>query len=184
MQKEVSGRYKHYAPKLGTADYKQGKDQAAISLERFHYLRALILGKYTFVDNVEPDISRGQLFPRQGLDFESYPDFKLDPISGIKLHPREDGTIHPGDVSTYLATIDSDYKVSEGGILDAVLRDTRAFFNIMINYHSKAKTTGNLGWDTYFADLKERGFPKMNIDCMVSSPLHPLQLQVPFFTYA
>ena len=174
---EDSGRYKRFAPKLGTAAYRQGKDQASISLKRFHYLRALILEKYTLVNDVEPDLSRGQLFPRQGLDFNSYTDFDLEPVMGVKLHPREDGTIHPGDLENYHVGIESNYKISEGGILDAVIRDIRAFFNIMLNYHSKANTTGNPEWDTYFAALKAHGFPKGDVDCMVgfqsTSPSNP-----------
>lgn len=38
----------------------------------------------------------------------------------------------------------------------------------MLNYHSKSKTTGNLEWDAYFAKLEADGFPKKDIQCMVS----------------
>lgn len=164
---EDSGRYKHCAPNLGTAAYEQGIAQAAINLKRFHYLRALILGKYTFMANVEPNMLLGEIFPTQGLDFGLYTDFKLEPVSGANLHPREDGSIDPGELNYYREWIEENYRIAEGGILDAVFRDVRSFFSIMLNYHSKAKTTTDPEWDTYFADLKARGFPKKNVDCMV-----------------
>ena len=162
---EEFGRYKCFAPKRGTAAYRQGKDQASISLERFHYLRALILEEYWFIDNVEPDVTH---LRKQGLDFTPYTDFYLEPILGVWLHPREDGTISHGSLANYHDRIESNYKIADGGILDAVLRDEQAFFNIILSYHSKAKSTGNPEWDTYFADLKAHGFPKEDIDCMVS----------------
>lgn len=94
--------------------------------------------------------------------------FNLAPVTGIKLHPREDGTLLPADVEYYHRLMQSDYRILEGGVLDAVLRDPRAFFNIMLHYHSKAKTTGDPEWDSYFARLKTNGFPEGDIQCLVS----------------
>ena len=162
---EEFGRYKCFAPKRGTAAYRQGKDQASISLERFHYLRALILEEYCFIDGFGPD---GRDRRQLGLDFTPYTDFYLEPILEVWLHNREDGTIPRGNLACYHDRIESNYKIAAGGILDAVIRDEEAFFNIIFNYHSKAKSTGNPEWDTYFADLKAHGFPKEDIDCMVS----------------
>lgn len=171
MPSDSPYRYTHCSPQPGTKDYEQGKSQGALNLERYHYLRALILGQYKFLDNIPPDRSRpsGQIFPRQGLDFSPYTDFALEAVTGVKLHPRKDGTLLPADVENYHELIESNYRASEGGILDAVLRNERVFFNIMLNYHSKAKTTGNAEWDAYFAKLRADGFPKKDIQCMVSS---------------
>ena len=141
--------------------------QAVSTAAERYLLLADISGYTAFMANVEPNMLLGEIFPTQGLDFGLYTDFKLEPVSGAHLHPREDGTIDPGELNYYREWIEENYRIAEGGILDAVFRDVRSFFSIMLNYHSKAKTTTDPEWDTYFADLKARGFPKKNVDCMV-----------------
>lgn len=79
--------------------YQLGQRQAKLTNERYHYLRAAITGKFALTE-VPGDISRGQLFPRAGILFDQYVAFKLEPVFGVKLHPRGDGTIHPKDPAT------------------------------------------------------------------------------------
>ncbi|KAH8115090.1 hypothetical protein DFH11DRAFT_1591355 [Phellopilus nigrolimitatus] len=173
-------RCKHVRPPEGSFAFAQGQDQAGLALERFHYLRASILGLYDLQDGIAPDLSMGQLFPRQGLDFSKYTDFKLKPVTGIKLHPRDDGTIHPEDVKVYHQSFKDDWKMSEGGVL-YFIGDPRSFYNIILNYHSPAKTTGSKEWDKLFARLKAEGFPKNLISCMFfARPSGCLNASCPF----
>lgn len=162
-------RYQHLSPSHLTnpVAYEQGLRQAALSIERYHYLCAAVQQKYALVDNVPPDLSLGQLFPRQALVFEQYEPCRLKPLEGIKLHPREDGSIHPGDVEAYQGNFKSSWKHLEGGILYNI-GDPRSFYNCIFNYHSPAGTTGNPEWDTLFQTLKANGFSKSIIPCMVS----------------
>lgn len=41
---------------------------------------------------------RGIPFARESLGFSAYTAFKLEPVTDPKLHPKPDGTIHPGDI--------------------------------------------------------------------------------------
>lgn len=172
MYRSSGNRYVHEYPTPGTARYEQGKEQAEISIERFHYLRASILKKYRFVDGITPNLSLGQIFPRQGLDFSEYDEYHLEPVSGVKLHPRQDGTIHPGDIERYHDGFKENWKSSEGGLL-YYIGEAREFYNIILNYHSPARTTGDLEWDEFFAKLKREDFPKSEIPCMVRPRLSP-----------
>ena len=151
---------------LQKAVYAQGQKQAALALERFHYLRAAVTGAYTLTD-VPPDFSRGQLFARKGLEFAAYDGAALPPVLGVKLHPRPDGTVHPEDLALYARGFRACWKMREGGVLYC-LGDERAFWNMVLNYHSRAATTGRKDWDRLFAALKRSGFDKGLVPCMVS----------------
>lgn len=105
------------------------------------------------------------MFSRQGIDFSPYKEFKLEPIVGIKLHPRADGTIRPGDLKLFQEQFELNWKHSEGGILYN-LGGEREFYNCILNYHSPAKTTGSAEWDKLFKQLKDNGFRKSTVPCM------------------
>lgn len=149
---------------------EQGQQQAQLSLERYHYLCAAIQEKFELT-TVPPDFSRAQMFPRAGLVFSSYESHPLDPILGIKLHPREDGTIHLGDLKMYASTFRESWKSSEGGILYCIAEE-REFWNMILNYHSVAGTTGVKAWDKLFEDLRASQFDKGLIPCMVGTHIH------------
>ena len=167
-QNRPDSRYVHRTNlKPGTPPYIHGQKQAAIWAERYHYLCAAANKEYTYLDNIPPDFSRGQLFPRQGLDFSTYKAYKLDPVTGIKLHPREDGTIHPGDIEVYVEGFRQNWKTREGGILYFVA-EQREFWNMVLNYHSKSHTTGILEWDRLLDQLKVKRTPAI-VPCMVST---------------
>ncbi|KAI0310413.1 hypothetical protein OF83DRAFT_1070571 [Amylostereum chailletii] len=144
--------------------YEQGQKQAEISIQRYHYLCAAVSKAYELT-TVPADINRGQLFPRQGIIFKAYKHYNLDPVLGIKLHPREDGTIHPGDVEVYNDTLRLSWKIREAGVMYAVA-ESREFWNLVLNYHSKAATTGIKSWDRLFAKLKKSNFDKGLVPCM------------------
>ncbi|KAI0826229.1 hypothetical protein BC629DRAFT_1434705 [Irpex lacteus] len=146
-------RYVHAIDLTQNADpqrYDIGQRQRQCALERYHYLCAAIQEAYT--------LHRGQLFVRDELDFDRYPAYALESVSA-KLHPRPDGTIHPGDIKLYVDGMVKNYKCSEGGIMYCV-GDSRPFWNMVINYHSSAGTTGIKAWDRLFRKLKTSGYDK------------------------
>lgn len=151
--------------------YKQGQRQYKISLVRYHRLCAAIQQKYV-IREVPPDMSKGQLFPRKAISFTPYTEFALDPVVGIKLHPREDGTIHPGDIKVYKRWFLNNWKCREGGILYCI-GESREFWNMVLNFHSEAGTTGMKAWDALFERLKGNVFDKQLVPCMVKPLLYP-----------
>ena len=158
-------RYTHttnLSPAFRRQAYRQGLQQAQCALERYHYLCAAIQREY----DLPADFTQGGMFGYTDLSFSTYEPYALDPVLGVKLHPRPDGTIHPGDLKLYRKCFKLDWKVSEGGILYGI-GDSRAFWNMILNYHSVAGTTGFKRWDNFFERLKANGFDKSIIPCMV-----------------
>ncbi|KAI0340358.1 hypothetical protein BDW22DRAFT_1398698 [Trametopsis cervina] len=154
-------KYNHFIRSPNTR-LRQG--QGGLAIERYHYLCAAIQQKYEIV-SVPADISKAQLFPRQGLIFTKYNAFNLEPVLGIKLHPGSDGTIHPGDIDIYRKEMRNGWKCSQGGILYSV-GCARAFWNMIIDYHSSSATTGMKVWDKLFVQLKASGFEQSLVPCM------------------
>lgn len=148
--------------------YQLGQRQAKLANERYHFLRAAITGKFALTE-VPGDFSRGQLFPRAGILFDQYTAFKLEPVVGVKLHPRDDGTIHPEDLEVYVRSLRNNWKSRQGGILYCI-GEAREFWNMILNYRSSAQTTGWKVWDRLFNRLKENGFDKGRVPCMVRIP--------------
>lgn len=146
------------------AVYAQGQKQAALALERFHYLRAAATGAFALTD-VPPDFARGQIFARKGVVFAAYGEAQLPPVLGVKLHPRADGTVHPEDLALYLRGFRASWKAREGGVLYCV-GEGREFWNMVLNYHSPAATTGHKPWDRLFAAVKRGGADKSLVPCM------------------
>lgn len=95
---------------------------------------------------IPPDLSLGQTFPSSGLDFSAYKACKLEPLIGVQLHARSDGTVHPTDIKVYAGTFKKNWKTPEAGIL-YFIPDEKEFWNMTSNYHSKAHTTGIPEWD-------------------------------------
>ncbi|KAI0056596.1 hypothetical protein BV25DRAFT_1842199 [Artomyces pyxidatus] len=71
------------------------------------------------------------------------------------------GTV-PGIYSTQFR---KNWKCREGGILYC-LSEAREWWNMVLNYHSSAATTGHKVWDRLFVQLKENNFEKGLIRCM------------------
>jgi hypothetical protein len=168
MHSRHQARYTHETtldPKRNKSLYEFGQKQAAENLCCFHMLCAAIQGAYDIV-SVPPDRSRGQFFERAGVAFGKYKEYALEDVLGEKLHPREDGTIHPGDIKTYAKGMRADWRCREGGILRCV-REARPFWNMVLNYHSSAGTTGIKAWDRLFTDLKRSNFDKGLVQCQV-----------------
>lgn len=114
------------------------------------------------------NIDASALMPgsRQTIYLSPYQAYNLEPITSVKLHPRADGTIHPGDLKAYHDIFKDDWKMQEGGILYC-LGDSRAFWNCLISYHGPTKSTGIKEWDALFHKLQSTGYPKNIIPCMV-----------------
>ncbi|TFY69715.1 hypothetical protein EVG20_g3033 [Dentipellis fragilis] len=102
---------------------------------------------------------------RQGVAFGRYKRFKLKPIRGIKMHPLEDGTIHPGDIALYQDAFRRDWRFIQGGLMYA-MGENREFWNCVLNWHSIAHTTGCEEWDALFETLKADGYRKDTLTCM------------------
>lgn len=158
-------------PLTRSAVFKQGQRQAKVSLTYYHYLCAAIKGQFHIKD-VPPDPSRAQLFERQGIFFDKYKEYPLEAVMGVKLHPRQDGTLHPGEVTFYVRCFRDNWKCREAGVL-YFLEQEREFWNLILHYHSSAKTMGFKPWDRLFEKLKRSGFDKSLIPCMVCSKYIP-----------
>ncbi|KAI0042785.1 hypothetical protein FA95DRAFT_1682310 [Auriscalpium vulgare] len=167
IPKRPHSRYTHetdIGPRRKRSLWELGQKQAASSLERYHYLCASIQKAFEVVD-VPPDVSQGQMFARKALLFSSYTAFPLDAVSGIKLHPRDDGTVHPGDVKLYISMIKNNWMCREAGILRCI-DEAREWYNLVLNYHSSAHTTGHRPWDRLFERLKKSNYDKGLVQCM------------------
>lgn len=165
------GRYTHrtdLTPGSSPILYDQGQQQAQLALERYHTLCAAVQKRYQ-QSTVPPDFTKGWLFERAGLLFSQYRAYSLEPILGVKLHPRPDGTIHPKDLQIYARGFRDDWKCSEGGILYCI-GESREFWNMILNYHSVSGTTGIKAWDKLFGRLKRNNYDKAIIPCMVRIP--------------
>ncbi|KAI0056603.1 hypothetical protein BV25DRAFT_1920849 [Artomyces pyxidatus] len=148
--------------------WKEGRKQATISLERYHYLCAAIQHAY------------GRDDYNKTVEFDTYMAYKLPPVGGVKLHPLPNGTIHPEDIKIYVERFENNWRCREGGILYCI-GEGREWWNMVLNYHATDSTTGREGWDLLFALLKANGYSKGLIPCMyfaqVSGCLDP---QCPF----
>ena len=166
-------RFKHFHPEPGTDAYREGQEQAKLNLESYHYIRALILGEYTIVDHVGPESDappdEKHTSPKKQLDFSQYTGCELRMPLDVEVRLQEGGTVSPEDLKTCRDSIKVKHWISNGDILDALQDHRQAFFSIMINYNSTAKTTGDAAWDAFFNKLKEDGVPQKNIKCPVSS---------------
>ena len=156
--------------------YEFGKKQAAESLKRYHMLCAAIKGEYEII-SVPPDFSRAQLFPRAGITFNRYRAYPLEDVLGVKLHPRDDGTLLPADLEMYAREMRSNWQCREGGILRCVGNCDRAFWNMILNYHSVAATAGIKAWDKLFANLKRNNFDMGLVPCPVCHIRHYIKLK-------
>ncbi|KAA1472780.1 hypothetical protein DENSPDRAFT_801565 [Dentipellis sp. KUC8613] len=149
-----------YQTTVSAPDPDNGQDE--IQNERYHRLCAAIQQKYTLLEGIWVEDLRAM---RQGVAFGPYKRSKLEPIQGIKLHPLEDGTIHPGDIALYQNVFQRDWRFMQGGVLYA-MGEAREFWNCMLNWHSSAHTTGCEEWDALFETLKANGYRKDTLTCM------------------
>ncbi|KAJ3534954.1 hypothetical protein NM688_g7049 [Phlebia brevispora] len=160
-------RYQHFTdltPERYPEALRQGEGQAEISIERYHYLCAAIQQKYSMT-TVPANQVPGAIFDRQGLIFDSYTPFKLEPVLGLKLYPDEDGRIHPDELRVYVQEYETSWKCMEGGIMYWVA-ECRPFWNMVLNYHSPNGTMGRQEWDDLFTRLKNNNFDKGIVPCM------------------
>ncbi|EKM57062.1 uncharacterized protein PHACADRAFT_172745 [Phanerochaete carnosa HHB-10118-sp] len=141
-----------------------GEKQHGVAEQWYHQLCAAVKGDYELT-TVPPDLSRSQLFAHSGIVFDKYTAYKLEPVTGVKLHPREDGTILPGDLQFYSRTLRDDWQCREGGIMRCMAEE-REFWNMILNYHSSAGTTGYKPWDRLFEKLKRNNFDRGMVPCM------------------
>lgn len=165
----MMARYTHpqdIRPDTGPLLYEQGREQWQLVIERYHTLCAAIKGEYD-VTTVPANPMIGQIFPRSGIVFTKYQEYLLEPVTGVKLHPSNDGTVHPHSLEVYRDGMKANWKCTQGGILYAI-GCGREFWNPMLNYHSSAGTTGNEEWDELFEKVKEANFEMAVIPCMVS----------------
>ncbi|VDB98894.1 unnamed protein product [Peniophora sp. CBMAI 1063] len=145
--------------------YELGQKQRALSLQRFHYLRAAVTNSYRFVSVTQPYPLSERHDVRFDLD-DAYPDYPLDPIKGVKLRPGADGTFHAVDLEAAVRYFEGNWKTREGGVLYCV-GETREFWTMILSYNATFPPT--TGWDKFdklFAKLKTKGFKQGLINCM------------------
>jgi hypothetical protein len=155
-----------------------GQQQAELSTTHYRTLVAALTKKYTYTDTpmnlpncsdpTGTHIDMSALVPvsHQTIDLSSYNGYKLEHIPNIKLHLCADGTIHPGDLSSYHDIFEDNWKTQEGGILYC-LTESREFWNCLISYHGPIKSTGIKEWNELFHGLELTGYAKNIIPCMV-----------------
>lgn len=152
------GRYKHHAnvsPKQYPAAYQQGLQQAADSLQAYHYLRAAATQAYD-----EVPYSEGS--SRTNFSFDKYTDHQLEPLVYLKIHLPST----PDELEFYVNGFRAVWENREGGILCCVANE-RPFWNLISNYHhSPDKTTGIAAWDAILDQLKVGAGPEV-VPCMV-----------------
>ncbi|VDB98890.1 unnamed protein product [Peniophora sp. CBMAI 1063] len=165
MPRRPHSRYTHETSITPSSPhYSMGQKQRDVSLKYYHYLRAAITNSYDFT-TVPPDLSRGQLFERQGVLFDRYTDYTLEPILGVKLQPRDDGTFHPTDLDLEVKFFQLNWKTREGGVL-RYIDEERGFWTLILNYNATfPQTTGWAALDRLFARLKANDFDKGSITC-------------------
>ncbi|KAI0056600.1 hypothetical protein BV25DRAFT_1920846 [Artomyces pyxidatus] len=160
-------RFHHYtniSRRRDSALWKQGQTQAEISIERYHTICAALQKRYNIIQ-VPADPKAGRPWDRQGLTFSAYTAYQIEPVLGVKLHPLPDGTIHPGDIAAYCDVLQSNWKCREGGVMYCVA-EYREWWNMLLNYHSPAGTTGRPDWDHLYMRLTENGYDKGTVPCM------------------
>ena len=138
-----------------------------MSIGRYHYVCAALQKAYR-VTTVPAQEVYGATFDRQGLIFDAYTAYKLKPILGVKLHPSEEGTIDPEDLTIYVDSFEQNWKSMEGGIMYWV-EQRREFWNMVLNYNSSSATMGRKEWDDLFSALKTNNYDKGLVPCMVSA---------------
>lgn len=151
-------------PEKDAAKYAQGQIQLEVAAVSYHRLRAAVSGQFDLTQ-VPGDVSRGQFFSRSAIVFDKYCESKLEPIVGLELRVREDGTIHPEYLKEYVRGLRANWAARAGGVMHCV--GAAAFWNIVLNYRSAAHTTGSKAWDALFARMMQHGFDKGVIPCMV-----------------
>jgi hypothetical protein len=149
---------------VGSPDYQMGQKQAKLSIQYYHTLVAALTKKYTYMDMDDPSA----LLPgsRQIINLSPYKAYKLDNITGVKLHSRADGLIHPEDLKAYHENFTLNWKTQEGGVLYCVGMSDE-FWNCIRSYHGPLKSTGSKKWDDLFHELESTAYAKNIIPCMV-----------------
>lgn len=167
---------------VGSPDYQMGQKQAKLSIQYYHTLVAALTKKYTYMDTPtnahgehlsDPDTGEVRIEPaallpgsRQIINLSPYKAYKLDNITGVKLHPRTDGTIRPESLKAYHENFTLNWKTQEGGVLYCVVMSSE-FWNCILSYHGLLKSTGIKEWDDLFHKLKSTAYAKNIIPCMV-----------------
>ena len=106
----TNNRYQHRTDITAGSDpqaYKQGQEQARVSLERYHYLCAAATKKFSIPGRP----GQGLPFYRDELDFSAYTAYPLENIPGVQIHvPSRDGTVHPRDIDPYVGLFRRSWK--------------------------------------------------------------------------
>jgi hypothetical protein len=110
---------------------------------------------------VGPDVVRGT------IDFSAYKEFKLHPLKDIEMPEPDDRSYSIVAFCLFPTTVSHDWRMRAGGVLFA-LGEYGDFFNSMVAYHGRGKSTSIAEWDTLFEKLKNSEYRKNLIPCMVS----------------
>ncbi|TCD71848.1 hypothetical protein EIP91_003191 [Steccherinum ochraceum] len=147
--------------------YKQGQDQAQLSIVRYHYLRAAATRAFASTNEGR----RFVLFAREDLQFSKYKDYKLENVQSIKIHvPSPDGRTRFEEIRPYVELFQHDsYQCREGGILYCVA-EWREFWNIIMHFHCSPQHTTGIGkWDDILVKLQSGEAGQEIVPCMVST---------------
>lgn len=168
-----NNRYQHLTDITASSDpqaYKQGQEQARVSLERYHYLCAAATKKFSIPGRP------GQSLPfyRDELDFSAYAAYPLENIPGVQIHvPSRDSTVHPRDIDPYVGLFRRSWKCRQGGIMYCIEHD-RDFWNTIMHFFSGPRTTRIDQWDDILNKLRLNGPNQGAVPCMVRPQAHVL----------
>ena len=152
------------------ARWQQGQEQAKISIERYHYLCAALQCKYIIKQVLATDSMHRAVYDGRGLVFDAYTAYPLKPVYGIKWSSGLDGACSPQVMHCCVQAYERSWKCMEGEILYMVA-EQQEFWHMMRNYNSPNGTMGRSAWDELFVRLKQTGYDKGIIPCMVGDAI-------------
>jgi hypothetical protein len=118
----------------------------------------------------DPDFSE-EITVRATIDFGAYKEFKLRPLENIELPVQSEGaSLNLLALCLFPNTVSNDWRMRESGVL-YTLGEYGDFFNTMLAYHGRGRTTEIAEWDILFEKLQSGAYRKNIIPCMVSATI-------------
>lgn len=132
----------------------------------YHYLCAAVTHAYA----IDEERTRNEPPSRQDyLEFSRYTAYQLDKVTlaGYVGPPLPPPKSNAHKIRPYVARFTSDWRCREGGILRCTMEE-REFWELIMSFHSEARTTGIPQWDDLLIKMELEGCRPGIVPCMVS----------------